>query len=61
MSPAVLESNYRLGVDRYNMHGIEARHLPYPYLFDRDAKSAYMKGIKDARERSTDPWARGDE
>lgn len=61
MNPEVLKSNYYLGIDRYNMLGIEARHEPFPYLGDKDAKTAYMKGINDARERSTDPWARGEE
>lgn len=46
----VRRSNYYLGVDRYNAHGLEARHMPYPYLWCVEAKTAYLTGCKDAEK-----------
>lgn len=57
---AVQRSNYRLGRDRFNILGVEARHLPYPYLWCRQAKSAYMRGFKDAFNDSEDREGRGE-
>lgn len=57
---SVQRSNYWLGRDRFNVHGIEARHMPYPYLWCRQAKSAYMRGFKDAFNDSEDREGRGE-
>ena len=57
---SVQRSNYFLGIDRFNVHGVEARHMEYPYLWCRQAKTAYMRGFKDAFERCEDPHGRGE-
>jgi len=57
---SVQRSNYLLGIDRFNVYGVEGRHMEYPYLWCKQAKAAYMRGFKAAFERSTDETGRGE-